>query len=346
MKNKRKKLFDLKFTILMPVYNEAKIISPTLRSILSQSFDNFEIIVGDDCSTDDTVKKVKKFQKEDKRIKIFVNKKNLGYSKNLENLRQKATGDIIYLMGQDDILAKDALLKTYNAFKISEDIGAVTRPYFWFYEDIKRPVRIKKRISDKKDTLLTIKSPFKDIITMFSTLDQLSGLAFRRKYIDIPFHEDIFPCHVYPFASIFKKHPVVFLKDYLVAVRITSSQARKVSWIYDKSPMKSWADMFETVYKEKKYEKFRQRMIGDFVATNYVGLLQIKNYSRHNYLYTLREIYYLLKYRLKNFFSPAFWLFSVLSLLIPPVILIRLADWYKNNIYSLAIGKVEFHYKL
>jgi len=330
----------------MPVYNGAKVISPTLQSILSQSFDNFEIIIGDDCSTDDTVGVVKDFQKKDRRIKIFVNKKNLGYSRNLESLRQKTTGDIIYLMGQDDILAEDALLKTYNAFKISDDIGAVTRPYFWFYEDVNKPVRIKKRISEEKDIILTIKSPFRDIITMFSTLDQLSGLAFRGKYIDIPFHEDIFPCHVYPFASIFKNHPVVFLKDYLVAVRITSSQARKVSWIYDKSPLKSWVDMFETVYKEKKYQNFKKKMIKDFVATNYVGLLQIKNYSRHNYLYTLREIYYLLKYRPKNIVSPVFWLFSLLSLFTPPFILIRLVDWYKNNIYSRAIGKIDFSYKL
>ncbi|MDD5606666.1 MAG: glycosyltransferase [Candidatus Pacebacteria bacterium] len=341
-----KKKDNLKFSILMPVYNGVMVISPTLRSILSQSFDNFEIIVGDDCSTDDTVELVRNFQKKDKRIKILVNNKNLGYSKNLESLRLKATGDIIYLMGQDDILAEGALLKTYNAFKVSEDIGVVTRPYFWFYDDIKKPVRIKKRISDKKDTILTIKSPLNDIITMFSTLDQLSGLAFRRKYIDIPFHEDIFPCHVYPFASIFKKHPVLFIKDYLVAVRITSSQSRKVSWIYDKSPMKSWVDMFEAVYKEKKYENFRKKMIENFVATNYVGLFQIKNYSRHNYSYTLREIYYLLKYRPKNIFSPAFWLFSFLSLLTPPFILIHLGDWYKNNIYSRKIRKVEFPYKL
>jgi len=343
---KKSKKFDLKFSILMPVYNGAKVISPTLQSILSQSFDNFEIIIGDDCSTDDTVGVVKDFQKKDRRIKIFVNKKNLGYSRNLESLRQKTTGDIIYLMGQDDILAEDALLKTYNAFKISDDIGAVTRPYFWFYEDVNKPVRIKKRISEEKDIILTIKSPFRDIITMFSTLDQLSGLAFRGKYIDIPFHEDIFPCHVYPFASIFKNHPVVFLKDYLVAVRITSSQARRVSWIYDKSPLKSWVDMFETIYREKKYQNFKKRMIKDFVATNYVGLLQIKNYSRHNYLYTLREIYYLLKYRPKNIVSPVFWLFSLLSLFTPPFILIRLVDWYKNNIYSRAIGKIDFSYKL
>ncbi|MGB9911210.1 MAG: glycosyltransferase [Microgenomates group bacterium] len=341
-----KKKFNLKFSILMPVYNGEKVISPTLKSILSQSFDNFELIISNDCSTDNTIKVIKEFQKKDRRIKLFLNKKNLGYSKNLEKLRKKAKGDIIYLMGQDDILAKDALLKTYQAFQISEEIGAVTRPYFWFYEKPEKPVRIKKRLSEKEDIILTIDSPIEEIITMFSTLDQLSGLAFRRKYMDIPFHEDIFPCHVYPFASIFKKHPVVFLRDYLVAVRITSSQARKVSWIYDKSPIKSWIDMFNNVYKEKKYNDFRKKMIKDFVATNYVGLFQIKNYSRHNYLYTLREIYYLLKYRPENIFSPIFWGCAILAVITPPFILIRLVDWYKNNIYAKAIKKINFQYKL
>jgi glycosyltransferase involved in cell wall biosynthesis len=336
----------LRFSICIPVYNGEKVLGETLRSILSQSFTDYEIIIGDDASTDNTVEVVKKFQKEDKRIKLYTNRKNLGYSKNLERLRHKATGDILYLMGQDDILAEDALLKTYKAFLLSEDIGAVTRPYFWFYDQVEKPVRIKKGISNRKDVILTIDSPLDQVITMFSTLDQLSGLAYRRKYIDLPFHEDIFPCHVYPFASIFKKHPVVFLKDYVVAVRITSSQARKVSWIYDKSPMKSWIEMFETVYKERKYEKFRKRMIENFVATNYVGLFQIKNYSRHNYRYTLREIYYLLRYRWKNALSPLFWLMSLTALILPPAVLIPLVDWYKNKIYSRTIGNIQFKYKL
>ena len=343
---KTNKTRSLKFSISMPVYNGAEVVGDTLRSILAQGFTNYEILISDDASTDNTVKIIKQFQKKDGRIKLYRNKKNVGYSKNLESLRKKATGDIIYLMGQDDILAEDALLKTNDAFMLSDNIGAVTRPYFWFYSDIKKPVRAKKRISSKKNIVLTIDSPLDQVITMFSTLDQLSGLAYRRKYMDLPFHEDIFPCHVYPFASIFKKHSVVFLKDYLVAVRITSSQARKVSWIYDKSPVQSWVDMFKLVYKEKRYEKFRKEMIKNFVATNYVGLFQIKNYSRHNYRYTLREIYYLAKYRWNNLLNPAFWFLSVFSLITPPFILISLIDWYKNKVYSRAIKNIRFTYKL
>lgn len=337
---------SLKFNILLPTYNGAEVVGDTLRSIFSQTFSNYEIIVGDDASTDGTVGVIKQFQKKYGKIRLYVSKKNLGYSKNLEKLRQRARGDVIFLMGQDDILAQDALLKTYNAFLVSKDIGAVTRPYFWFYEKVEKPVRIKRRISDKKDVVLTLSSPLDQVITMFSTLDQLSGLAYRREYMDIPFHEDIFPCHVYPFASIFKKHPVVFLKDYVVAVRITSSQARKVSRIYDKSPMESWVEMFETVYSGKKYKEFRKKMIKNFVATNYVGLLQIKNFSRRPYFYTLREIYYLLRYRWRNIFSPLFWILSLFTLLTPRFILVRLVDWYKNNIYAKAIRGIDFNYEL
>lgn len=293
----------MKFSICIPTYNGEKIIGETLRSILSQSFANFEVIVVDDCSKDNTEKVVKGFK--DKRIKFFKNKQNLGYSKNLEECRKKATGDILYLMGQDDILGKDALLNTYKAFSLSDDIGAVTRPYFWFDKEVAKPVRAKKQLNPKKDEIVRITDRPQRIVEVFQTLDQLSGLAYRRKYMDLPFHEDIFPCHIYPFASIFKKHPVVFLKDYNVAVRISSSQTRSLSSIYDKSPMQSWREMFERVFFEKKFEKIKDYCIKNFVAKNYVGLVQIKNYARFRYL--LREIYYLVKYRLENLLSFQFW---------------------------------------
>jgi len=237
---------DLKFSICLPSYNGAGIIMETIQSILSQDYDNFELIIVDDNSKDNTEEVISKIN--DPRIKFYKNDVNLGYPKNLEKCRQKATGDIIYLMGQDDILAEGALSNTYKAFKLSEDIGAVTRPYYWFYEEITKPVRAKNQFDKTKDAVISIHDGEKAVIEVFKTLDQLSGLAFRRKYMDLPFHEDIFPCHVYPFASIFKKHPIVFLKDYTVAVRIRTSQTRSVSSIYEKSPMLSWVDMFNNVF--------------------------------------------------------------------------------------------------
>ena len=324
----------------MPAYNGANVISETIRSILSQSFKNYELIIVDDCSKDNTEEIIKGFK--DKRIRFFKNKKNLGYSGNLEKCRKKATGEIIYLMGQDDILGKGALLNTYRVFKKDKNIGAATRPYFWFDKDICIPVRAKKQLNPKKDEIVTISDKPQKIIRVFETLDQLSGLALRRKYVDLSFHPDIFPCHVYPFASIFKKHPIVFLKDYNIAVRIGSSQTRKISSIYNKSPIQSWVDMFNNVFYEKKFENLRGYMIKNFVAKNYVGLVQIKNYAKFRYL--LREIYMLLKYRLENIFNLQFWFFSIGCIIAPPFILIPMVDWYKNQLNSKRFRNIKLEH--
>ena len=116
-------------------------------------------------------------------------------------------------MGQDDILENDALLKTYKAFKLSPKIGAVTRPYYWFDENVGKPVRVKTQLNPEKDEVINIDDTYSKVSAVFNTLDQLSGLALRKKFIDIPFEQHTFTSHIYPFASIFKNHPVVFLKD-------------------------------------------------------------------------------------------------------------------------------------
>ena len=328
--------------ILIPTYNGSKYISETINSILSQSFKNFRIIVCDDASKDNTVQVIKTIK--DPRIVIKSHAKNLGYSLNLERARSYVEAPFIYLMGQDDIMATDTLKNTIKAFKLSPQIGAVTRPYFWFDKDINIPVRAKKQLNPKKDTIVKITDNSKKVIRVFETLDQLSGLAYRTKFFNIPFHPDIFPCHIYPFAQIFKNHPVVFLKDYNIAVRIASSQTRSLSSIYEKSPLLSWVEMVKSVFNEKKHRKVQKYLIKDFITKNYVGLVQLRNYAKYKYF--LREIWYLVKFNWENFFSPSFWFFSLGCIICPPFILIPLVDWYKNKIYSKKLTDIKFKYKL
>lgn len=333
----------MKFSILIPTYNSGTILKETLASILSQSYGNFEIIINDDCSSDNTIDVVKSIY--DERIKVYRNNNNLGYPGNLEASRHKATGDIIFLMGQDDILADDAILNTKRAFELDEDIGAVTRPYFWFDEEITRPVRSKKQLNPNQDEIVSIDDSFQKIHSVFQTLDQLSALAYRRDAIRLPFHPDIFPCHVYPFADIMKKHKVVFLKDYNLAVRISHSQARHVSSIYDKSPVKSWVQLFESVFAEDEYAELREYLIKEFVATNYVGLVQIRNFARR-YSYLWREIFELMKLRPKNCLNPAFWFFALGTAVVPPQALVPTVDYYKRKILSNSLKDIPFSYTL
>lgn len=320
----------------MPTYNGSRWLEENIKSILSQSFQDFEIIISDDCSKDDTVEVIKKFK--DKRIRIFQNKQNLGYGKNLQVLRKLAHGDILFLMGQDDVLLKDALLKTHNAFLLDEKIGLVTRPYYWFDENVKKPVRAVASYDEKKDSVISILDGKREVQKIFESVGQLSGLAYRRKYMDVDFHEETFPAHIYPFASMTKKYKVVFLKDYTVAVRISSSQTRFKKSIYDISPTESWVKMFNIVFKEKKYQTARDAGI-EQIAENFVGLVQLKNYSTFKNL--VREIFVLIKLRPLNLLNFKFWFFSLGTILVPRKLLIWMVDNYKNKILSRKLNNIE-----
>lgn len=334
----------LKISICMPVYNAGAVIRDTIESILGQSFTDFELIISDDNSTDNTPEIIKKIK--DDRIKYYSYEENVGYPRNLERCRTKCSNDIIFLMGQDDVLAQCTLEKVHRIFEENENVGAITRPYYWFHKDIKKPVRAKEQFSDKRDSMISINSDLKSIVKVFQTLDQLSGLAYRRKYMDREFQsacsaraKDVFTAHIYPFASIFKKHDVVYLKDYTVAVRIQTSQARHVSSIYSKSPMQSWVGMFNNVFYEEKFDKMREYCIKNFVAKNFVGLIQIKNYGKTIWLF--REIKLLVKYNKWNILDPRFWFFSLGTLVMPRFILRSLVDFYKENILSKFLKKVK-----
>lgn len=328
---------DLRFSICIPTYNGAPWIEETLRSIVSQSFQNYEIIISDDASTDNTIEIIRSLH--DSSIRIFKNEKNLGCGKNLEVLRTIADGDILYLMGQDDILLKDALLKTRDAFLLDEEIGAVTRPYYWFDEDMNTPVRAVSPYNRSEDSVISVFDGKREVGKIFESIGQISGLAYKRRFMDLPFHEDIFPCHIYPFVSILKKHPVVFLKDYDVAVRIRSSQSRNLPSIYDKSPIQSWVEMFNDVFYEKEFQDIKKKCIKNLVTANYVGLVQIRNYAKYKYL--LREIGVFVKYRWQNILSPKFWFFCIGTLVMPKAILIPLVDRYKNSINSRLLKDIK-----
>ena len=320
----------------MPVYNNASLIGETIKSILSQSFQDFEIIISDDCSTDDTIEVIKKFK--DKRIKIYRNKKNLGYGKNLQVLRKLIKGDILFLMGQDDILLKNALLKTYQAFLLGEEIGAVTRPYYWFDEDVRKPIRAVTAYDEKKDRVISIFDGEREVQKIFESVGQLSGLAYRVKYMDTDFHQDIFPAHIYPFASITKKYKIVFLKDYTIAVRISVSMSRTSTRTYHVSPTKSWLKMLNTVYQGDKYQEVKKTAVNQ-VAANFIGLVQIKNYGTFQYL--IREIFIMLRLHPLSILNLKFWFFSLGTIFIPRRILIWLVDNYKNKILSKRLKNIK-----
>lgn len=104
-------------SIAMATYNGAEFVAEQIESILVQTYTDFELIISDDCSNDNTVEILKKYASKDKRIKVIVNENNLGFKKNFEKLLPLCKGDYIAFCDQDDIWTLDHLEILINEIK-------------------------------------------------------------------------------------------------------------------------------------------------------------------------------------------------------------------------------------
>lgn len=94
-------------SIILPTYNGQKYLPQLLESLLNQTYRNYEILVIDDFSTDDTVKILEQYASSDDRIKLMKNEFNLGINANFEKGINQAKGTYIFLCDQDDIWEGD-----------------------------------------------------------------------------------------------------------------------------------------------------------------------------------------------------------------------------------------------
>ena len=96
-----------KISVIVPIYNAENFLKVTVTSILAQSFTDFELILIDDCSTDNTLDVAKSF--DDPRIKILQTEKKLGYPGAVRNVGLKAAcGEYVFFMDHDDVILQNA----------------------------------------------------------------------------------------------------------------------------------------------------------------------------------------------------------------------------------------------
>lgn len=112
-----------KVDILLATYNGEKYIKEQVESILNQTYENIQIIISDDCSTDKTRQVLKEYENNEK-IKIFYQEKNLGYVKNFEFLLKQVESNLYMLSDQDDVWKKEKVEKSVEKIE-SEKLDLV-----------------------------------------------------------------------------------------------------------------------------------------------------------------------------------------------------------------------------
>lgn len=107
-------------SIVVPVYNAAKFLDDTIKTVKNQTYGNWELILVNDCSKDKSVNLIKRYQKDDKRIKLFSMEINSGAALSRNKGIDEAHGKYLAFLDADD-LWKDKKLEKQIAFMKSKD---------------------------------------------------------------------------------------------------------------------------------------------------------------------------------------------------------------------------------
>lgn len=125
-------------SVILPVYNAELYIATAIRSVLDQTFGDFELLIYDDGSTDNSLKEIQQF--DDPRIRIFTSATNGNYVKNLNTGIDTAAGKYIIRMDADDICIPTRFEKQYAFVEKNPEVGVCgssaylfgdIKPYVW-----------------------------------------------------------------------------------------------------------------------------------------------------------------------------------------------------------------------
>jgi glycosyltransferase involved in cell wall biosynthesis len=117
------------FSILIANYNNGHFFTDCYNSIVNQTYKDWEVIIVDDCSTDQSVNVIKKIIGKDDRFKIFLNEENKGCGFTKNKCAKNANGALLGFLDPDDALSFDALELMVNQHMKMKDVAIVTSRY-------------------------------------------------------------------------------------------------------------------------------------------------------------------------------------------------------------------------
>lgn len=141
----------MKISVIIPVYNVEKYIEKCILSVLSQKFDDMEVIIVNDGTTDNSILKIEKYL-SDKRIRL-INKKNGGISSARNEGLKIATGEYIYFIDSDDWMDDGVLNLLYDNSENSDIVFS----NFIFYNEITSEYK-KNKFKFLKNDFITLGS--------------------------------------------------------------------------------------------------------------------------------------------------------------------------------------------
>lgn len=156
-----------KVSVIMPAYNAEKYIEEAVRSVIAQTYQNWELFIIDDCSSDRTPEIAKRFSEEDSRIVFLQNEENVNVAKTRNRGFDCCTGDYVALLDSDDIWLPEKLEKqikkmeetgadiSYCSYGIMSETGEKAKPDYIVSEKVDFDKLLKENIIGCSTVLLS-----------------------------------------------------------------------------------------------------------------------------------------------------------------------------------------------
>ncbi|MCQ2976092.1 MAG: glycosyltransferase family 2 protein [Bacteroidales bacterium] len=209
-----------KLTFVCPCYNHEKYVLDFLNSLLKQTDSNWELIIIDDCSLDDSVARIKTIQ--DDRIRLFQNNFNQGINASFSKGIGIANTELISFVASDDMLYSDYVETMFDMFEQNQEIAACYTPL--------SHMNLQGKLLSTSTSLPTDKSEMEIFAQMFLNENLLPspGMVFRKSILApyLPLNSGMFQYSDYQmhFYLLFK-NKIKFLDKALVQYRISPKSA-------------------------------------------------------------------------------------------------------------------------
>ena len=136
-------------SVVMAVYNQAETLNPAVKSILEQSFADFELVIVDDYSSDETSGILQDWRQKDKRVKVITNSRHLGLTKSLNLGLKPVKTRLIARMDADDIALPERLKRQRDYLLSHPKIGLLGTAVR-LIDEAGKPLRVKQLPSSQE----------------------------------------------------------------------------------------------------------------------------------------------------------------------------------------------------
>ncbi len=136
-----------KVSIVITAYNSGKYISETIDSFIAQTYSNWEMILVNDCSTDDTLSIIREYERRDGRIACVDLEKNMGMCRARKAGADRVSGKYLLFFDSDDIIYPEAIERFVSTAEADPDIDIVACPFKYWYPNGRKRVCKKLKFS-------------------------------------------------------------------------------------------------------------------------------------------------------------------------------------------------------